>query len=924
MSIKRILLVFFLSFKFIISMDIYIPKNQKEREFLEKLRKKQLVLGVKTNYFSDEKVNNESLNDILEELLKNYLQLDINIRKGDCETLYTELKNDKVDIINFLTKTSEREKFVTFSNKILDEELVVVSKDRNLNIPEDLNGVEVYVGKSTIYKKFLERFNSKNDLQIKIIQVDNIKTINNIKYFADTNLNAIGESNKLNISRLPESSIGVKKDYKELKNLINNALEEKYNKRIESWIKKRRELVFKNKFLKSLTHSESEYLKNLEPLKISYGNIENVSSYSSENKKYVGVLPNLLDCLFRRLSINISQEKKAEKLEWTEIYQKFSDEKIDILTLSKTDEREEKFIFTKKIYDLNVYQVESLKNITNRKQVGVIKNSIEESVAREHFLKSDIKIYLNRDEMLLDLKNNRLTTILSLNSDIYDKKRYNIKILENVPINLALNKERVILRDILNKAILEMVDLKDILKISDLNKKKEILQEQEKHKELIVIVILSCIGLLGIIAYQSFKVFTHKKKNKELLKDELTGLYSRRVYNEFCKNNNNISGCTLLMDLNNFKVLNDTYGHDYGDQVLIEAGKILKNVFKDDYIFRISGDEFYIFSCYSTNIKYKIKKLETFFKNSDLMKKYDISFSLGYYLKKEKNSMEYAFKYADLAMYSAKKERKEWAQEATYDFIKSNKRKKIIETIINSSIEKEFYSVFQEKFDLKNGSVIGAETLTRWENKLLGHILPDEFIPIAENLGLIYKIDYKVAEQAIKKTRQLLDKKYINEDFRMSFNMSVETLKRKDVVEYTLNLLKKYSLDGKNLEIEITESTFLEDIEDVIIKLNQFREKGIYLSIDDFTAGYSTVGLLTILPIDVVKFDKSLISNISDSNNKGRTVYSGLTSMIKSLKLKVVAEGIEEEEQFEFLREIGVSYGQGYYFGKPEKELKNV
>ena len=84
------------------------------------------------------------------------------------------------------------------------------------------------------------------------------------------------------------------------------------------------------------------------------------------------------------------------------------------------------------------------------------------------------------------------------------------------------------------------------------------------------------------------------------------------------------------------------------------------------------------------------------------------------------------------------------------------------------------------------------------------------------------------------------------------------------------------------------------------------------------------MGLLTILPIDVVKFDKSLISNISDSNNKGRTVYSGLTSMIKSLKLKVVAEGIEEEEQFEFLREIGVSYGQGYYFGKPEKELKNV
>lgn len=924
MSIKRILLVFFLSFKFIISMDVYIPKTQEERDNLQKLREKQLVLGVKTNYFADEKIGNESLNDIIEELLKSYLQLDIEIKKGSWDTLYTELQNGNVDLINFLTKTSERENFAVFSNKILNEELVIVSKDKNLNIPEDLSGVEVYVTKSSIYKKFLERFNSKNDLQMKIIQVNNIKDVKDIKYFADTNLNTIGESNKLNISGLPESSIGIRKEYKELKSLINSALEEKYNKRIENWMKKRRELVFKDKFLNSLTYKEREYLKNLEPLKIAYGNIENVSNYSPENKKYVGVLPNLLDCLFRKLSINIAQEKRTEKLEWTDIYQKFSDGKIDVLTLSKTDEREEKFIFTKKIYDLNVYQVESLKNIPNKKQIGVIKNSIEESVAKEHFLKNDIKIYLNRDKMLSDLKNNRLTGILSLNSDIYDKKRYNIKILESVPINLALNKDRAVLRDVLNKAILEMVDLKDILKASDLNKKKEILQEQEKHKELVVIIILSCIGLLGLVAYQSFKVFTHKKKNKELLKDELTGLYSRRVYNEFCKNNNNISGCTLLMDLNNFKILNDTYGHDYGDQVLVEAGKILKEVFRNDYVFRISGDEFYIFSCYSANIKYKIEKLETLFKNSDLMKKYNISFSLGYYLKKEKNSMEYAFKYADLAMYSAKKEKKEWAKEATYDFIKSNKRKKIIETIINSSIEKEFYSVFQEKFDLKSGDIIGAETLTRWENKFLGHILPDEFIPIAENLGLIYKIDYRIAEQAIKKTKQLLDKGYVDKEFRMSFNMSIETLKRKDVVEYILHLLKKYSLDGKNLEIEITESTFLEDVEDIIIKLNQFREKGIYLSIDDFTAGYSTVGLLTILPIDVVKFDKSLISNISDSNNKGRTVYSGLTSMIKSLKLKVVAEGIEEEEQFEFLREIGVSYGQGYYFGKPEKELKNV
>lgn len=923
MSVKRILLVFFLSFKFVISMDVYIPRNQKEKSYLEKIRDKQLILGVKTNHFSDDKIEGESLNDIIVELFNSYLQLNVKVKEERWDILHSDFQKGKIDIINFLTKTNEREKFTVFSNKILTEELVIISKDKNLNAPEDLNGVEIYISENSIHEKIIERFKVKNELQLKIIKTDNMDA-ENIKYFAKTNLSAIGESNKLNISGLPEASIGVKKEYENLNAIINNALEERYNMRIQNWLKKRRELIFKNKFFNSLTKEEYEYLKNLEPLKITYGNIENVSNYSFKDKKFAGVLPNLLSCLFRKLDINISQDKNLKKVEWADIYESFDRGEIDILTLSRTPEREKKFIFTRKIYNLNVYQIESLKSSSNTRRIGVIKNSIEESVSKEHFLEKNIKIYTNRENMISDLKNGRLTTILSLNPDIYDRKKYNIKILEDVPINLALNKDKTMLRDILNKAILDMVDLKDILKTSDLDRKKEILHEQERHKRMINIIILSCVILLLLTAYQSFKVIMHKKKNKELLRDELTGLYSRRVFNEFCKKNESLAGCTLLLDLNNFKSLNDTYGHDYGDKVLVEAGKLLKKSFKDDYIFRISGDEFYIFSCYSVNIKFKIKKLETLFKTSDLMKKYNISFSLGYYIKREKDSMNYAFKYADLAMYSAKKDRENWTQEATYDFIKSKKRKKMIENIIDISIDTEFYPVFQEKYELKNGKIIGAEALTRWENKLLGQIFPDEFIPITESLGLIHKIDYRIAEEAIKKTKQLLEKGRVDREFRMSFNMSVETLRKKDVVDYIFSLLDKYSLNGKNLEIEITESTFLDDVDEVVAKLNKFRERGIYISIDDFTAGYSTVGLLTTLPIDVIKFDKSLMSSISEDSERGKNVYLGLTNMIKSLKLKVVAEGIEERDQFEFLKKIGVSYGQGYYFGKPQKRLKNI
>ncbi|MGL5229331.1 MAG: hypothetical protein ACRC8F_00780, partial [Cetobacterium sp.] len=140
MGIKRILLVFFLSFKFIISMDIYIPKNQKEKEYLQELREKQLVLGIKTNYFANDKIDNESLNDILEELLGNYLQLNIKLRKGNWDTIYREFQDEKIDILGLLSKTDSRGNFTIFTNKIFDEELVVVSKDKNLNAPEDLNG----------------------------------------------------------------------------------------------------------------------------------------------------------------------------------------------------------------------------------------------------------------------------------------------------------------------------------------------------------------------------------------------------------------------------------------------------------------------------------------------------------------------------------------------------------------------------------------------------------------------------------------------------------------------------------------------------------------------------------------------------------------------------------------------------------------
>lgn len=923
MGKKRILVIFLISFSYILSMDVYIPKTRREREYLEKIRERKLVVAeVEKSYFATEKIEGVSFDDIIEEMLRDYLQLDIVVEKGDWNQNYKKFKKGEIDILNYLTPSKERSAHAVFTRGIIDEKLVVVSKDKKLDVFNDLNGLDVYVIKESIYEKFLEKFIEKNEMHLNYLRVANLESEKKL-FYADSDLNTIGEKNKLVIGNLPKPSIGLLKEHEPLVKIINNALEERYEAKTKEWMEKRKEKIFKEKLDQILTEDEKSYLKSLPPLKIAYGNIERISSYSNLQNKYIGIAPRIINYLSNKMDIKVKERIDFRKTNWRNWNDKLLSKEIDMILLSKTREREKDYIFTNKLANLNVYEINNLNwNEKKPRKIGVTKNSIEEKVAREYFFNSEIVLYDTEDKINLDFKRKKLTTILSINSEIFDISKYEVKVLDVVPMNIALNKENIVLRDILNKAINEFIDLDEFMDESDILIKKDKIYEKKAHKNMISLIAISCLLLIILVAHQTLKVFKHKKTNKELLRDELTGLYSRRVYNQFCKENRNLKGTAILLDLNNFKVLNDNYGHDYGDRILIEVALSLKKVFDREDIFRISGDEFYVFSKSTENIESNIERLKRVFKDSILLRTYNISFSLGYYYKEKNIPMVDAFKYADMAMYFAKREKKEWYEEATEEFIDRNRRKKRVEILLRKGFEKEFYGVFQGKYDLNTGKMIGAEALTRWVNGELGMVPPNEFIPIAEELGLVYKIDYKIAECAIKETKKLLTKKEVDHDFRMSFNISSETFRKKDFVDYILKLLNKYSLNGKNIEIEITEGMFLKDAKDIVAKLEKLSENGIYISIDGFTAGYSMLGLLTTLPINVVKFDRSLISTISEEVEAGKSVYSGLTKMITSLKLKVVAEGIEDKKQLQFLKEIGINYGQGYYLGKPERVLK--
>lgn len=905
--------------------DKYIPKNDIERKTLNSLKNKKIKIGFQDSFFTNEVVADQSLDSLIEEMLSEYIGLNIEVEFRPWESLYNGFENGEIDIIPFLTKNSKRQEIAIFSNKLFDEYLYMGSKKDSFFDIKELDEKEVSVTKGSIYEHYLDKFVENNDLFIKKIYVENASETINTDYYVDSNLNMLEVENKIEISKLPATSIAVLKKHRDLIPIINNALKNKYEKKINKWIYKRNNKISKDKFMELLTIEEKEYLENTNELSITYESIGISSYFSKRTNKFEGIIPDLSRLLFKKIGINL-EEKKIENFEWGSIFDSFKKEEIDILPLSKNEDRKKEFLFTKKIYEMAVYKIDCLKDHKEKsKKIGVIKNTIEAKIIREYYLDEDIILYKDYNKMLKDFKKHEIGSIIVLEPDRFEREEYSIDIVENIPINLGLHNHDNILQSILNKAIDSNTNFKQVVAKSILNKKLEKLELEGKEKLRYDYILYGSLFLLSITLLQTYRVLRHKKKNDELLKDELTGLLSRRVYTNFCKKNNEAEGVAFLLDLNKFKEVNDVYGHNLGDKVLIEASSCIKKAFEKDFVFRISGDEFYVFSNNLEDTEEKIKNLKKLFLGSILLRKFSVSFSLGYYIKEKSINMKKSFKYADMAMYEAKREKdKYWCKEATKDFIIKNQRRERIKELLEKSINTEMYAVFQNKYELTQNKLSGVEALARWQNKELGFVSPMEFISVAEEINIIHKIDYKIAKETIKMTKNWIDNNKVSSNFRASFNLSVETFKREDVVSRLLKLLDMYELDGKNIEIEITESMFLSNTKDIVKKLNELKARDIKISLDDFTAGYSTVGLLTILPIDIVKFDRSLILAVEDDEIKGKVIYTGLIKIMKSLDLKIVAEGIETIEELEFLKENMVEYGQGFYLGKPKRYNENM
>ena len=418
-----------------------------------------------------------------------------------------------------------------------------------------------------------------------------------------------------------------------------------------------------------------------------------------------------------------------------------------------------------------------------------------------------------------------------------------------------------------------------------------------------------------------------KKKEEEIIflsgHDVLTGLNNRRKFHERLsseisraeRSGENLA--LIFLDLDGFKKINDSLGHDAGDYLLKELSLLFKKEIRDsDILARYGGDEFVVLFTNVRDNNKIIKRVEAlidaaaqmFYYNTHELK---ISASVGISLYPEHATTDTELlSSADTAMYLAKEEGKNCFRFYSQSLNNKLKRHLHLDAYLQHALENdEFELYFQPVIDLKKNSVIGAESLIRWQkNPVLGFVSPEEFIGVAESNGTIHKIGLWVLEETLK----LMDE---YPELRLAINASSLQFMNNLLYDVLQKNIESGRLNPRYLEIEITERLLLDNLNTPESRLNDISNLGFSMSIDDFGTGYSSLSYLRDCPVSTVKIDKSFVSNIPDHSNEA--LCNAILAMAKALDLNVVAEGIETQLQKEFLQKGGCNMAQGYYFAKP-------
>jgi diguanylate cyclase (GGDEF)-like protein len=415
------------------------------------------------------------------------------------------------------------------------------------------------------------------------------------------------------------------------------------------------------------------------------------------------------------------------------------------------------------------------------------------------------------------------------------------------------------------------------------------------------------------------------EKNSELIDaytDITTGLknknYGAYILPEIILNNGNNEYSVLLIDLNNFKTLNDVQGYYFGDKVLNEVGKRLSaGSGSKDIVIYSGSDRFIVIRFKEESIDNYAEKILSDLSDTMIIEDAQVNLTscMGIYTTTKGEDISTALQNADIALNYAKKQGKDCFSIFNSLMKENILRKSKIQEKLKEAIKNDWLEVYyQPKIDLKDEKLIGSEALLRWNDEEFGTISPGEFIPIAEETGIIIELGRYVLKKVCTQIKNWEESgvNYIN----VAVNVSSIQFRDTSLPEYIANLLKEYELSPSVLELEVTESAIIEDMKCADKMLNEFIKKDIKIAIDDFGTGYSSYNHLSSLGLSILKIDKSFIDFINCDLKKS-LIIKNVIELAHILDMKVVAEGVEQENQMKTLKEYGCDIIQGYYYSKP-------
>jgi diguanylate cyclase (GGDEF)-like protein/PAS domain S-box-containing protein len=412
--------------------------------------------------------------------------------------------------------------------------------------------------------------------------------------------------------------------------------------------------------------------------------------------------------------------------------------------------------------------------------------------------------------------------------------------------------------------------------------------------------------------------------------DPLTTLPNRALFTERLQHaltkskRTKATVAVLFIDLDNFKLVNDSLGHEAGDELLIDVSKRLQRCTRpSDTVARLAGDEFTVlledvqdddgvFDIAKRIVE--ILQLPACIDGRDVFTTGSVGVAIS---KGDYDSPDDLLRDADTAMYQAKSRGK--SDCATFE--QSMNRRAVERLELESDIRKgirenQFFLHYQPIFSVQTGNLLELEALLRWNHPTKGLVYPDDFIPVAEDTGLIIPLGKFVLEEACKQARIFKESIPGLSNLRIAVNLSARQLAQPDLVELITKSLDENGLPASCLKLEITESVMMRDTETSIPKLQELKRLGVHLAIDDFGTGYSSMAYIRTLPIDALKIDRSFVTHVSD-NEDDRAIVMAIVSLGKTLELEITSEGIETAEQLKALQDMGCDEGQGFHLGRP-------